>query len=161
MQLIKFFGAGLLTIAEGTTLRNYLSVQLHCVPMRITKKFSKDLSIGKVRVLAAVECSLFRVRVTRRWWCCCCRRRVALQQVYRSADASQRGAVLQAAQELRTLRQSFVQAVLHRARSPPGIGDAADEMPVDGGVKRQLLHSPVGMEASALIELATGFACLS
>jgi hypothetical protein len=45
--LIDNFRAGLLPIAEGTTLRTYLSGQLHCAPMRITKKYAKDSSIGK------------------------------------------------------------------------------------------------------------------
>ena len=31
----------------GTTLRSYLSEKLHCDPMRITKKFAGDASIGK------------------------------------------------------------------------------------------------------------------
>ena len=36
-------------IKEGTTLRWLLAHELHCDPMRITKKFTKDASIGKVR----------------------------------------------------------------------------------------------------------------
>jgi hypothetical protein len=41
------FQAGILPIGEGTTLRSMLSQQLHCVPMRITKKYNKDSSMGK------------------------------------------------------------------------------------------------------------------
>ncbi len=52
LKVVESFKAGVLPLAEGTTLRNLLSVQLHCAPMRITKKFSKDESIGKVRLFA-------------------------------------------------------------------------------------------------------------
>jgi len=46
-ELVAGFQAGILPIAEGTTLRSMLSQQLHCVPMRITKKYNKDSSMGK------------------------------------------------------------------------------------------------------------------
>ncbi len=45
--VVESFKAGVLPLADGTTLRTYLSGQLHCAPMRITKKFAKDSSIGK------------------------------------------------------------------------------------------------------------------
>ena len=41
------FGTGVLSAPPGTTLRNYLSEKLNCDPMRITKKFTGDASIGK------------------------------------------------------------------------------------------------------------------
>ena len=37
----------MLACPAGTTLRSYLSEKLHCDPMRITKKFAGDASIGK------------------------------------------------------------------------------------------------------------------
>ena len=46
-ELVAGFQAGILPIGEGTTLRSMLSQQLHCVPMRITKKYNKDSSMGK------------------------------------------------------------------------------------------------------------------
>ena len=45
--IINTFKEGILPIADGTTLRTYVSGQLHCAPMRITKKYSKDDAIGK------------------------------------------------------------------------------------------------------------------
>lgn len=45
--IVETFREGYLPLADGTTLRTYLSGQLHCAPMRITKKFAKDASIGK------------------------------------------------------------------------------------------------------------------
>ena len=61
-QMVKYFKSGVLPLNDGTTLRSLLSTQLHCVPMRITKKFSRDSSIGKVRD-------------SLQWWClvCCIR----------------------------------------------------------------------------------------
>jgi hypothetical protein len=53
--LVETFRNGLLPIADGTTLRTYLSGQLHCAPMRITKKFPKDSSIGKQLYKKKVE----------------------------------------------------------------------------------------------------------
>eukprot|EP00985_Skeletonema_marinoi_P024291 scaffold16790_cov204-Skeletonema_marinoi.AAC.11 len=41
------FNTGYLDAPIGTTLRAYLSGKLECDPMRITKKFTKDDSIGK------------------------------------------------------------------------------------------------------------------
>lgn len=41
------FNSGYLDAPIGTTLRAYLSGKLECDPMRITKKFTKDDSIGK------------------------------------------------------------------------------------------------------------------
>ena len=46
-RVIRDFNSGLLHAAPGTTLRNYLSEKLNCDPMRITKKFTGDASIGK------------------------------------------------------------------------------------------------------------------
>lgn len=45
--IIREFERGMLDCAPGTTLRSYLSEKLHCDPMRITKKFAGDASIGK------------------------------------------------------------------------------------------------------------------
>lgn len=46
--LIQYFLAGVVPdCADGTTLRAFLSNRLHCAPMRITKKFAGDASIGK------------------------------------------------------------------------------------------------------------------
>lgn len=45
--VINAFRAGVLPVAENATLRTFLSAQLHCAPMRITKKYAKDASIGK------------------------------------------------------------------------------------------------------------------
>ena len=41
------FNSGYLDAPIGTTLRAYLSGKLECDPMRITKKFTKEESIGK------------------------------------------------------------------------------------------------------------------
>lgn len=45
--IIREFERGMLNCAPGTTLRSFLSEKLHCDPMRITKKFAGDASIGK------------------------------------------------------------------------------------------------------------------
>ena len=45
--VIREFERGMLACPAGTTLRSYLSEKLHCDPMRITKKFAGDASIGK------------------------------------------------------------------------------------------------------------------
>lgn len=45
--VINDFHSGYLDAPIGTTLRSYLSGKLECDPMRITKKFTKDDSIGK------------------------------------------------------------------------------------------------------------------
>ncbi|KAA0162449.1 hypothetical protein FNF31_03248 [Cafeteria roenbergensis] len=48
VELVKrTFEEGLLPLPEGVTLRAMLAVQLHCAPMRITKKFAGDTSLGK------------------------------------------------------------------------------------------------------------------
>lgn len=44
---IRDFNSGYLDAPPGTTLRSYLSENLQCDPMRITKKFTGDASIGK------------------------------------------------------------------------------------------------------------------
>eukprot|EP01041_Mallomonas_annulata_P011879 gene11879-24890_t len=46
-RVISDFHKGLLDIPPGITLRQYLSLQLNCDPMRITKKFARVQSIGK------------------------------------------------------------------------------------------------------------------
>lgn len=45
--VIEAFSSGYLDALPGTTLRTYLSEKLQCDPMRITKKFTGDYSIGK------------------------------------------------------------------------------------------------------------------
>ncbi len=47
-RLIEEFKAGLLPIADGTTLRTFLSKLLNCDPMRISKKYVGNNCIGKV-----------------------------------------------------------------------------------------------------------------
>ena len=44
---IRDFNSGHLNAPLGITLRTYLSDKLQCDPMRITKKFTGDASIGK------------------------------------------------------------------------------------------------------------------
>eukprot|EP00602_Paraphysomonas_sp_CaronLab_P012719 CAMPEP_0185038102 /NCGR_PEP_ID=MMETSP1103-20130426/33334_1 /TAXON_ID=36769 /ORGANISM="Paraphysomonas bandaiensis, Strain Caron Lab Isolate" /LENGTH=670 /DNA_ID=CAMNT_0027576379 /DNA_START=87 /DNA_END=2099 /DNA_ORIENTATION=- len=46
-RLIEEFKSGLLPIADGVTLRTFLSKVLHCDPMRISKKFVGNNCIGK------------------------------------------------------------------------------------------------------------------
>jgi len=45
--LIRHFERGVLRIPSGTSLRNFLAEKLHCDPMRISKKFAGDSSVGK------------------------------------------------------------------------------------------------------------------
>uniref|UniRef100_M4BJ05 RING-type domain-containing protein n=1 Tax=Hyaloperonospora arabidopsidis (strain Emoy2) TaxID=559515 RepID=M4BJ05_HYAAE len=47
-RLIEEFKKGNLPLAEGTTLRTFLSKLLHCDPMRISKKYTGDQCIGKI-----------------------------------------------------------------------------------------------------------------
>lgn len=47
-RLIEEFKNGNLALAEGTTLRAFLSRLLRCDPMRISKKYTGDQCIGKV-----------------------------------------------------------------------------------------------------------------
>ncbi|KAJ1448184.1 hypothetical protein M885DRAFT_450534, partial [Pelagophyceae sp. CCMP2097] len=61
--VIREFERGMLSCAPGTTLRSFLSEQLNCDPMRITKKFAGDASIGK-RVFAPCKCVFVRQSVT-------------------------------------------------------------------------------------------------
>mmetsp|Transcript_93171 Transcript_93171/g.266239 ORF Transcript_93171/g.266239 Transcript_93171/m.266239 type:complete len:129 (-) Transcript_93171:1614-2000(-) len=51
LMLISHFKSGHLKDepTSGVTLRAYLAEKLDCEPMRITKKFNGDASIGKVR----------------------------------------------------------------------------------------------------------------
>ena len=51
---IRDFNNGYLDSAPGTTLRSYLSERLQCDPMRITKKYTGNASIGK-KVLYASQ----------------------------------------------------------------------------------------------------------
>eukprot|EP00604_Paraphysomonas_vestita_P003909 CAMPEP_0174819028 /NCGR_PEP_ID=MMETSP1107-20130205/2013_1 /TAXON_ID=36770 /ORGANISM="Paraphysomonas vestita, Strain GFlagA" /LENGTH=631 /DNA_ID=CAMNT_0016031781 /DNA_START=119 /DNA_END=2014 /DNA_ORIENTATION=- len=46
-RLIEEFKAGMLPIADGTTLRTFLSKLLNCDPMRISKKYVGNNCIGK------------------------------------------------------------------------------------------------------------------
>lgn len=46
-RLVELFKAGLLNLKYGVSLRIFLAERLNCEPMRITKKFSRDKSIGK------------------------------------------------------------------------------------------------------------------
>lgn len=45
--VVREFNSGYLDAPAGTTLRIYLSEKLQCDPMRITKKFTGNVSIGK------------------------------------------------------------------------------------------------------------------
>lgn len=47
LAVIRDFNNGCLDCTAGTSLRTYLSEKLNCDPMRITKKFTGDASIGK------------------------------------------------------------------------------------------------------------------
>jgi len=64
-RIIHDFNNGTLEAAPGTTLRNYLSEKLNCDPMRITKKFTGEDSIGK-RVFHPVENDADAVDAARR-----------------------------------------------------------------------------------------------
>lgn len=46
-RIIHYFGAGLLTLPEGATLRSYLADKLNCDPMRITKKYAGASCLGR------------------------------------------------------------------------------------------------------------------
>ena len=48
-RLIDDFEAGLLPLENGATLRVYLSEKLNCDPMRISKKFTGNKCVGKVK----------------------------------------------------------------------------------------------------------------
>ena len=90
-RVIRDFNGGLLDAAPGTTLRSYLSDKLNCDPMRITKKFTGDASIGK-RVFhprenaspAAVERSRREIAELEATW------RRKLEQQRREAEAADR-----------------------------------------------------------------------
>ena len=73
--IIREFERGMLTCAPGTTLRSFLSEKLHCDPMRITKKFAGDASIGK-RVFAPCKCVFLSL------------------VIYKKADSGERGGAL-------------------------------------------------------------------
>ena len=46
-RIVHDFNEGYIDAPAGATLRSYLSEQLHCDPMRITKKFTGEACIGK------------------------------------------------------------------------------------------------------------------
>ena len=49
-KIIEAFNSGTLELGEnekGITLRSYLARKLNCDPMRITKKFTGEASLGK------------------------------------------------------------------------------------------------------------------
>jgi hypothetical protein len=56
-RLIEEFKNGMLPIADGTTLRTFLSKLLNCDPMRISKKYVGNNCIGKVRPSSPLSCS--------------------------------------------------------------------------------------------------------
>eukprot|EP00934_Nitzschia_sp_Nitz4_P003184 Nitzschia sp. Nitz4//scaffold62_size106224//32147//33416//NITZ4_004348-RA/size106224-augustus-gene-0.88-mRNA-1//1//CDS//3329555832//3174//frame0 len=84
-RIIRDFNAGYLKAPAGTTLRSYLSDKLQCDPMRITKKFTGEESIGKrvfhpadknvVNQEAIEQAQAELVELERRW-----RRRLEMQQ---------------------------------------------------------------------------------
>ncbi|KAG9413960.1 hypothetical protein AC1031_013164 [Aphanomyces cochlioides] len=47
-KLIDQFTRGKMPLVEGTPLRSFLAVVLHCHAMRISKKFVRDCSVGKI-----------------------------------------------------------------------------------------------------------------
>ncbi|OQS04400.1 hypothetical protein THRCLA_03357 [Thraustotheca clavata] len=47
-KLIELFTQGHMPIMEGTPLRSFLAMALHCHTMRISKKFVRDSSVGKI-----------------------------------------------------------------------------------------------------------------
>ncbi|KAF0697623.1 Aste57867_11713 [Aphanomyces stellatus] len=47
-KLIDQFTHGKMPLVEGTPLRSFLAVVLHCHAMRISKKFVRDCSVGKI-----------------------------------------------------------------------------------------------------------------
>ncbi|ETW00488.1 hypothetical protein H310_07103 [Aphanomyces invadans] len=47
-KLIDQFTQGRMPLVEGTPLRSFLAVVLHCHAMRISKKFVRDCSVGKI-----------------------------------------------------------------------------------------------------------------
>ncbi len=53
--VISDFNSGYLDAPIGTTLRAFLSTKLECDPMRVTKKFTKEDSLGKKVFRPAVE----------------------------------------------------------------------------------------------------------
>lgn len=54
-RIVEDFNLGILDVQQGTTLRNFLSCVLNCDPMRITKKYTGNSSIGKRAFLKADE----------------------------------------------------------------------------------------------------------
>lgn len=57
-RIIEDFNLGILDVPQGTTLRNFLSSVLNCDPMRITKKYTGNSSIGKRAFMKADEGSI-------------------------------------------------------------------------------------------------------
>jgi len=62
-KIRDYFSQGLLDLRAGTTLRTYLSEVLHCDPMRITKKFTKEESVGKQMYVPREPSSKHRERM--------------------------------------------------------------------------------------------------
>ena len=56
-RIISDFHKGLLDISSGITLRQFLSNELNCDPMRITKKFARLQTIGKCAYIPMVKTS--------------------------------------------------------------------------------------------------------
>lgn len=57
-RLIQDFRLGVLDIDDGTSLRQLLSRELKCKPMRISKKYSKDVAIGRQTFTKAIVSNL-------------------------------------------------------------------------------------------------------
>ena len=67
LAAIHDFNAGCLDAPAGITLRGYLSDRLQCDPMRITKKFHGDASIGKkvIRSICKIFILMHNIRCTK------------------------------------------------------------------------------------------------
>lgn len=57
-RIVEDFNLGILDVPQGTTLRNFLSSVLNCDPMRITKKYTGNSSIGKRAFMKAADGSI-------------------------------------------------------------------------------------------------------
>ena len=62
--VISDFNSGYLDAPIGTTLRAFLSTKLECDPMRVTKKFTKEDSLGKKVFRPAVQSNAKEVEVS-------------------------------------------------------------------------------------------------
>lgn len=63
--LMEAFKEGILDVAEGTSLRSYLSMKLSCDPMRISKKFSGLTTTGRHYFKATEDTMEHRVKLKR------------------------------------------------------------------------------------------------